>query len=60
MEPQELVAVGCAPGVFSGAVERTGLHCISAVLEPLDRALGVVDLQYPLYLADGTVLFEPA
>ena len=60
VEPQEFVTVRRASGVFSGAVERTVLDRVSAVLEPLDSALGVVDLQYPFDLADGAVLLEPA
>lgn len=60
VETQEFITVSCASGVFSGAVERTGLDRVSAVLEPLDSALGVVDLQYPFDLADGVVLLEPA
>jgi hypothetical protein len=60
VEPQEFVTVRCASGVFSGAVKCTGLDRVSAVLEPLDSALGVVDLQYSFDLADGVVLLEPA
>lgn len=44
VEAEELVAVGGAPGVLSGAAECTRLHRVAAVLEPLDRSLRVVDL----------------
>ena len=44
VEAEELVAVGGAPGVLSGAAECTRLHRVAAVLEPLDRTLRVVDL----------------
>lgn len=44
LEPQQLVTVGRTSRVLSGAAERTCFHRIAAVLEPLDRALGVVDL----------------
>lgn len=44
VETQEFVPVCCTSGVLFGAVECTGLHCVSAILEPLDCALGVVDL----------------
>lgn len=60
VEPQEFVTVRCASGVFPGAVKCTGLDRVSAVFEPLDSALGVVDLQYPFDLADGVILLEPA
>lgn len=60
VEPQQLVPVGGAPGVLSGAVQCSVLHCVTAVLEPLDRALCVLDFQYPFDLANGTVLLQPA
>lgn len=56
VEPEQLVAVGGAPGVSPCAREGPGLDRVPAVLEPLDGALGVVDLQYPLDLADRVVL----
>lgn len=60
VKPEQLVAVGGAPGVLPGAGERTCLDSVPAVLEPLDGPLGVVDLQDPFDLADGVVLLEPA
>lgn len=60
VEAQQLVTIGGAPGIFLGVWGRTDLNCVSAVLEPLDGALGVVDLQYPFDLADRAVLLEPA
>lgn len=60
METQQFIPVGCTSGIFLGAVEGAGLHSISTVLEPLNGALGILDLQYPFNLADRIVLFEPA
>nr|GMC54177.1 uncharacterized protein LOC109151131 [Ipomoea batatas] len=56
VKPQQLVPVGGAPRVLLAGGVGAYLHGVSAVLEPLDRALRVVDLQYPFDLANRVVL----
>nr|GMC52219.1 hypothetical protein B296_00042377 [Ipomoea batatas] len=56
VKPEQLVPVGGAPRVLLAGGVGAYLHGVPAVLEPLDRALRVVDLQYPFDLANRVVL----
>ena len=66
MEPEELVAVGGAAGVFGPRLrgeevgQGPGLDGVAVVLEFGDGALSVVDFENALDGADGVVLLLPA
>lgn len=63
VEPEELVAVGDAPGVPPGLVAgapRLLLHRLLVLLEPLDGLVRALHLEYPLDPAHRRVLLQPA
>ena len=61
VEPQELVPIGDAPRMLFGElVVGFGLDGVSVVFEPCDGLRGVVDLQDPVYLANWSLILEPA
>lgn len=53
MEPEELVAVGYAPGVLLGMLGGFGFDGIAVFFELGDGSWGVVDFKDAFDLADG-------
>ena len=61
VEPEELVAVGDAPGVLPPlAAARPLLDALLVLLEPPHRPVAALDLEYPVDPAHGRLLPQPA